>query len=127
DSRNNIATAKWFWIASTRLTLDSTVNYDSAMLKNVNHARQLLFNAAPKQFTLKQDMTYQPRTFSKVEIGYVARRLSQDGERRRFQFSSEQVVSSDLFSGSSWQPGAYTQHTVTTSNSRIAFTYGGRV
>jgi outer membrane receptor protein involved in Fe transport len=35
-------------------------------------------------------------------------------------------VTTDLFSGSSWQPGAYLQHTVTGKNSRIALTYGGR-
>ena len=43
DSRNAIATGSWFWIVNSRFTLDSAVNYDSAVLKNVNYDRQLLY------------------------------------------------------------------------------------
>src|SRR4029078_9077426 len=56
----------------------------------------------------------------------LVRRLSQTTNRFRFQLSSQQFRSTDLFSGSMWQPGAYVQHTVTALNSRLAFTWGGR-
>lgn len=126
DSKSNVAIGDWFWIVSNRFTLDSAVSNDNATLKNVNHDRALLFRSNPKQLAVKQDATYQRSTSNKLEAGYFARRLSQNFERRRFQFTSRQFVTSDLFSGSGWQPGAYIQHTVTGLNSRLAFTYGGR-
>jgi hypothetical protein len=127
DSHNNIGTGSWFWIVSNRFTLDSAISYDRALLKNINHDRQLLFASRPKQLALKQDAAYQFNTSNKIETGYVARRLSQSWDRRRFQYASRQFVTTDSFSASSWQPGTYAQHTVTGANSRIAITYGGRV
>ena len=41
-------------------------------------------------------------------------------------YASQQFVTSDSFSMSGWQPGAYVQDTITGWNSRLAFTYGGR-
>jgi len=126
DSRNNIATGSWFWIVSNRFTLDSALNYDGAALKNINHDGQLLFQSRPKQLALKQDAAYQLNTSNRIEAGYFARRLAHSGERRRLQFASGQFVTTDSFSSSSWQPGAYVQHSVTGANSRLAITYGGR-
>jgi outer membrane receptor protein involved in Fe transport len=130
DSRNTIATGTWLWIVSNRFTVDSAVSYDRAVLKNINHDRQLLYRSTPRQFAVKQDSVYQINNAYKVEGGYFARHLAQDGERRRFQFGTRQFVTSDSFSAgssaSSWQPGAYVQNTITAANSRIAFTYGLR-
>jgi hypothetical protein len=126
ESVNNIATLNWFWIISNRFTLDSKLNYDSARLENVNHDLQLLFRSTPKQFAFKQDASWQRDASNKLEAGYFARRLSQDSERSRFQFATQQFVTADSFSQFAWQPGAYAQHTITRADSRFAFTYGGR-
>jgi hypothetical protein len=126
DSRNTIATGSWLWVLSNRLTLESAASYDRAVLENVNHDNQLLFRSTPTQFAFKQDGALQANAANKFEWGYVARLLRQDGERRRFQFATQQIVASDSFSASSWQPGAYGQHTITAAQSRLAFTYGGR-
>jgi outer membrane receptor protein involved in Fe transport len=126
DSSNNIGTGSWLWIISNRLTLDSAVSYDAAELKNINHDRQLLFRSTPKQFAFKQDAAYQLNASNRIEGGYFARHLDQDGERRKFQRATSQFVINDSFAASSWQPGAYVQHTATGANSRIAVTYGGR-
>jgi hypothetical protein len=127
DSQSRIAIANWFWVLSNRFTLDSSASYDDAILKNVNHDRSLLFRSNPKQFAFKQDAAYQLGSSSTIAVGYFARRLDQDGERRRFQFSSKRFVTSDSFSKQAWQPGAYAQHTVTGLDSRLAFTYGARL
>ena len=127
DARNNVSTASWLWILSNRLTLDSAVSYDDALLKNVNHDQRLLFNSRPKQFALKQDLAYQTASGRKLEGGYFARRLEQDGERLWFDRSNRTFVTTDKFSQEAWQPGAYAQHTLTGLGSRLAFTYGARV
>jgi hypothetical protein len=126
DSRSSVGIADWLWILSNNFTLDSAISYDNALLKNVNHDRALLFHSDLKQLAIKQDAAYQPRASNRIETGYFIRRLSQETERRRFQFSSQQFRRSDLFSASAWQPAAYVQHTVTGLNSRLAFTYGVR-
>jgi Carboxypeptidase regulatory-like domain/TonB-dependent Receptor Plug Domain len=130
DSRNTITTGTWLWILSNRLTLDSAVSYDRAVLKNINHDRQLLYRSSPRQFAFKQDAVYHFTSSNKVEGGYSARHLAQDGERRHFQFATRQFVTTDSISASSfassWQPGAYAQNTITGANSRVAFTYGAR-
>jgi hypothetical protein len=126
DSRNRIVTANWLWVISGHLTLDSAVNHDHSELKNVNHDNQLLFRSTPTQFAFKQDVAYQPNVAHKIEAGYSARRLEQNAERRRFQFSSQQFRTTDLFTAAGWQPGGYAQHTLTGANSRFAFTYGAR-
>ena len=97
DSRSSVAIADWLWILSNNFTLDSAISYDNAILKNVNHDRAFLFHSDLKQFAIKQDAAYQPRTSSRLEAGYFARRLSQETERRRFQFSSQQFRQSDFF------------------------------
>jgi hypothetical protein len=125
DSDNQIGIAKWLWVLSGRLTLDSGFSYDDTLLKNVNHDRELLFRSASTQLAFKQDVAYQAAR-SKLETGYSARRLSESVERRRFQFASQRFVTSDRLSVSGWQPGAYAQHSVTALKSRLAFTYGGR-
>jgi outer membrane receptor for ferrienterochelin and colicin len=125
DATNNIATAKWFWIVSNHFTLDSTISHDSTVLKNINHSNQLLFDTTPRQLTFKQDAAYLgPR--HKIEAGYSARRLDQDGNRARVEFSTGQLVTTDQFSKLSWQPGAYIQDTVTGLKSRLTVTWGGR-
>ena len=126
DAQNKVMTGDWFWIISNRFTLHSVVNYDNAVLTNVNHDQQLLFRSSPRQFAFKQDAAYQAGPWNKIEAGYFARRLTNDGERRRADYSTRQFVTTDFFSASSWQPGAYIQHSVTRLNSRLAFTYGGR-
>jgi CarboxypepD_reg-like domain len=127
DSQNKIGTAKWFWIVTNRFTLDSTVNFDSTLLKNVNHDKQLLFDSRPRQFAFKQDAGWQPNTANKIEFGYFARRLDEVDTRRRFEFASQNFVASDLVSASAWQPGEYVQHTITLPSSKLSFTYGGRM
>jgi len=126
DSHNRVGTANWLWILSNRLTLDSAVSYDNALLKNVNHDQRLLFRSAPRQFAFKQDAAYQPTPSNKLEAGYFARRLAQDGQRGRVNRATQQFVTTDSFAASSWQPGAYVQHTITGLNSRFAMTYGAR-
>jgi len=126
DSQSDVGIADWLWIITNRFTLDSAVSYDRALLKNVNHNQALLFRATPRQFAFKQDAAYQFDSHNKLEAGYFARDLAREGERRRWQVSTQQFVTTDLFSASTWQPGAYVQHTITASNSRAAFTYGGR-
>src|SRR5262249_30942530 len=107
------------------LTIDSTVSHDTAILQNVNHDRLLLFRSTAHQFAFKQDVAYQS-TRHKVEVGYFARRLDQDGNRTRVEFSSGRLVTTDQFSRTSWQPGAYLQDTVTGWKSRLGLTFGGR-
>lgn len=127
DSQNKVVIADWLWVVSNRFTLASAVSHDNARLKNVNHDHALLFRSNPRQFAFKQDAAYQFfGSSNKIETGYFARHLNQDGERRRFQTSTQQPVTTDLFSASAWQPGAYIQHTITTADSRFALTYGGR-
>ena len=126
DSHNRVGTASWFWILSNRFTLDSAVSYDNAVLKNVNHDKRLLFRSTPRQFAFKQDAAYQPTASNKLEAGYTARRLTQDGERGRFDYGTKEFVATDSFSSASWQPGAYVQDTITGLDSRFAMTYGGR-
>jgi outer membrane receptor for ferrienterochelin and colicin len=125
DSDNQIAIANWLWVLSGRLTLDSAISYDNALLKNVNHDRELLFRSVSTQVAFKQDMAYHSGR-SKIEAGYLARRLNESTERWRFQFASQRFVTSDRFAASEWQPGAYAQQSITAMNSRLAFTYGGR-
>jgi len=126
DSHNRIGTARWFWIASNRITLDSAASYDSALLKNVSHEDRLLFRSAPVQIAFKQDIAYQPSATSKIEAGYFARHLSQEGFRGRVRYDSGRFVTTDSFERSAWQPGAYVQDTITALNSRFAMTYGAR-
>ncbi len=126
DSNSKVVVGTWLWVASNRLTIDSAVSYDNAVLHNVNHDGAVLFHSNPKQLTLKQDIAYQPISTNKIEAGYSLRRLLQNTERRRFQFSSQRFVTSDLFSESSWQPAAYVQDTVTAFGSRLTLTYGAR-
>jgi outer membrane receptor protein involved in Fe transport len=127
DSHNRIGTVNWLWVISNRFTLDSAASYDSAVLKNVNHDSRLIFRSAPTQFGFKQDAAWQPTSSNKLEAGYFARNLRQEGERGKFRYDSLQFVTTDSFSASAWQPGAYVQDTITGLDSRLAVTFGGRV
>ncbi|HYR91306.1 MAG TPA: TonB-dependent receptor [Terriglobia bacterium] len=126
DLHNRIAQGDWRWIPSSKIVLDSSISYSTTYANNVNRDRNLLFDSSFQQVGTKQDVSFQALPGNRIEAGYYARDLDQNGTRRRFNFTTAQFRTSDAFDGSAWQPGAYVQDNVTTLGSRISLTYGLR-
>ncbi len=126
DRHDRIAQGDWRWIPSSKMVLDSSVSYSTSYANNVNRDQALLFESDYQQVGMKQDISFQALPGNRIEAGYYARNLDQNGMRRRFNFTTAQFRTSDAFDASAWQPGAYVQDNVTLWGSRVSLAYGLR-
>jgi hypothetical protein len=126
DRKTRIAQTDWRWTPTARVLLDSSVSYMTTDATNVNRDNELLFDSDFRQAAARQDLSFQVQPGNRIEGGYMARNLDQSVHRRRFNFTTGQFRSTDVFNDSAWQPGAYLQNNVTAWDSRFSMTYGVR-
>jgi len=126
DHKTRIAHLDWRWIPSARAFVDSSVSHFTSYANNLNRDLQPLFESDFRQEAVRQDASFQITPGNRIEGGYLARRIDQEGTRRRFNLATALYRTTDSFDASAWQPGGYVQDTLTLWDSRFAMTVGSR-
>ena len=106
DQKTRILNVDWRWIPSPKVFVDSSISHFKSYANNLNRDRQVLFESDFRQEGIRQDASFQVTSRNRIEGGYLARRIEQDGTRRRFNFTTAQFRTTDTFDASAWHLAA---------------------